>query len=341
MKDREFLLIVTLVTLTLIVTNFSLFVKSLASGSFLNPLIKQAAQQLKLEGARKKEQEFWSRLKEVDSDSLSAKIATINLQNYPNRKAQQLPSKPQPPKHKLTPKPSHHPSPAKIKLERPYTRFLFVGDSIMLDVGSQLQYQLRNNYKIADTKLDYKVSSGLNRIDYYDWYARTENLINSYKPDVLVVMFGGNDNQDITDFEGHYRVRLSNEWKTAYRERVEKYAKLVSASSVRKVYWIGQPISSRTRYNQAFSAFNTIYNEVSQSYPKIKFVSTWEKFSIAGRFTPVVADRSGRRASVKVSDAIHFTTHGAKIVSELVIARMVQDQILTSLEKPKTSVSQR
>ena len=44
MKDREFLLLVCLVSLTLIFFNFSLFLKSIASSSFLQPPLKQAAQ---------------------------------------------------------------------------------------------------------------------------------------------------------------------------------------------------------------------------------------------------------------------------------------------------------
>jgi hypothetical protein len=116
----------------------------------------------------------------------------------------------------------------------------------MFDLGIKLQYTLKQKYNIADTKIDYKVSSGLNRIDYYDWYARTRKIINDYQPDVVIVLFGANDTQDITDFQGKSRVILSKEWQKADQERVEKYAKLLNSSSVRKVYWIGQSISNKS-----------------------------------------------------------------------------------------------
>ena len=73
MKDRDFLLIVSLVTLTLIFSNFSLFLKSLASSKLVSPQIQQAVSQLKIEGIRKNEQEFWSRIKEVNLDRVNTK----------------------------------------------------------------------------------------------------------------------------------------------------------------------------------------------------------------------------------------------------------------------------
>jgi len=329
MKDREFLLLVCLVSLTLIFSNFSLFLKSLASSSFLQPPIKQAAQQLKLEGFRQTEQAFWNQIKDVNLDQLSSptEVATLNnLAVSPQPKP--LAS---PPAKKPISSPPLKPKP---QVEKPYTRFLFVGDSIMFDLGIKLQSSLRKTYKISNTKLDYKVSSGLNRIDYYNWYNRTTTLLKSYKPDVIVVLFGGNDGQDITDKNGRYRRLFTKEWEKAYQERVERYAKLLSVSSVRKVYWVGQPMSRQSRYNRIFSQLNKIYQNVSQSHTKIEYISTWETFASGGKYVAVVADKSGKRRSVKINDGVHFTSHGANIISDVVLEQMKKDKIIMLKPKP-------
>lgn len=331
MKDREFLLLVCLVTGTLIFSNFSLFLKSIASSSFLQPPLKQAAQQLKLEGFRQTEQAFWNRLKEVNLDELSTPTEVANVESVVISPQPQSVSPPSP---QTTVKPVLSPSPPPSKPEKPYTRFLMVGDSIMFDLGVKIQSSLKNKYQLKTVKLDYKVSTGLNRIDYYNWYTRTSTLIKSYQPDVMVVLFGGNDNQDITDFQGKYRRISTEQWKQAYRQRVERYAKLVSDSSVRKVYWVGQPMSRKTRYNKFFNSVNQIYREVSLSYPKIEYISTWETFSTQGKYTAVVADQSGKRGSVKASDGVHFTSHGAKIISEIVLEQMRKDQIIKPISSP-------
>lgn len=320
MRDREILLIVTSVILTLIFSNLSLFLKSFSSTPFASPEIKQAARQLELDGFRKSEQDFWSKIKDINFDSIPKKSETSAV------KTETKPAAP-------PPKPAKKPTPAKPKLTVPYRKFLFIGDSVMFDLGTELQYTLKEKYNIADTKIDYKVSSGLNRIDYYDWYARTSEIIKDYRPDVVIVLFGGNDTQDITDSQGKYRAILTPEWQQAYRERVEKYAKLLDSSSVRKVYWVGQSISNKSSYIKAFPIMNDIYKTASKSSSKIEFISTWDTFAEAGKFVPVVADKSGKRGYVKIYDGVHFTPHGAGIISDLILDQMAKDKILKAPKK--------
>jgi hypothetical protein len=333
MKDRDFLLLANSVILTLIVTNFPVFLKSLGASPLGSVEVRQASQQIKFNGFRKVEQEFWSSIKEVDFDKVERKSDLVEAAEKQIIKAVNKTPKPvenvKPKLQRVKANPKINKQPlAKPQPEKPYTKFLFIGDSIMFDLGTQIQYTLNQEYNVKDTKLAYKVSSGLNRIDYYDWYSHTTDILSDYKPDVLVVMFGGNDNQDIRDFQGKYRVSLSDEWKKAYRERVDKYAKIVSQSSLRKVYWVGQPISRNARYNKFFTALNEIYRDVSKSYPKIQYISTWERFSVDGNFAPILADKSGKKAYVKNSDAVHFTYHGAKIASEIVIDKLAFDKII-------------
>ncbi len=320
MRDRETLLIVTSVILTLIFSNLSLFLKSFSSTPFASPEIKQAARQIEIDGFRKSEQDFWSKIKDINFDTIPKKS-----DNSPVKTATQSTVLPQKPAKKTTA--------AKPKLTVPYRKFLFIGDSVMFDLGTQLQYSLKEKYNIADTKIDYKVSSGLNRIDYYDWYARTSQIIKDYRPDVVILLFGGNDTQDITDSQGKYRAILTPEWQQAYQERVQKYAKLLDSSSVRKVYWVGQSISNKSSYIKAFPIMNDIYKTASKSSSKIEFISTWDRFAEAGKFVPVVADKLGKRGYVKVNDGVHFTSHGAQIISDVIVDEMAKDKILKAPKK--------
>ena len=315
MRDKEILLIATSVILTLIFTNLSLFLKSFSSTPFASSEIKQAARQIEMDGFRKSEQDFWSKIKDIDFDKTPSKSAKAEQKSAIQAKKEIV-------------KPAKKPIVAKSKLTKPYRKFLFIGDSVMLDLGTQLQYTLKEKYNIADTKLDYKVSSGLNRIDYYDWYARTRELINDYQPDVIIVLFGGNDTQDINDYQGKYREIMTKEWQKAYQERVDKYAELLKYSSVQKVYWVGQSISNKSFYLNQFPVMNDIYKKASKVSGRIQFISTWDTFAEGGQFTPVVADKSGKRGYVKVNDGLHFTSHGAQIISDLIIDKMATDKVL-------------
>jgi len=319
MRDQEILLIATSVILTLIFTNLSLFLKSFSSSPFASPEIKQAARQMETDSFRKSEQDFWSKIKDIDFDKASPKSASSAVKTE---------QKPAIQANKATAKIAKKLSPPKPKLTRLYRKFLFIGDSVMLDLGTQLQYTLKEKYNITDTKIDYKVSSGLNRIDYYDWYARTRELINDYQPDVIIVLFGGNDTQDINDYQGKYRVIMTKEWQKAYQERVDKYAELLKYSSVQKVYWVGQSISNKSSYLNQFPVMNDIYKKASKVSGRIQFISTWDTFAERGQFTPVVADKSGKRGYVKVNDGLHFTSHGAQIISDLIVDKMATDKVL-------------
>ncbi|MEG4812957.1 DUF459 domain-containing protein [Microcoleus sp. K5-D4] len=328
MKDREFLLIVTSVILTLIFSNLSLFLKSFASTPFASAEIKQAARQIEIDGFRKSEQNFWSQIKDINFDSLPKEPEIPPVQT--ETKAAVEPPKPA---NAKKPTPAKKTTPVKPKLTRPYRRFLFIGDSVMFDLGIQLQYTLKKKYNIADTKIDYKVSTGLNRIDYYDWYARTRQVLNNYQPDVVIVLFGANDRQNIIDSQGKGWKVMTKEWQKAYQERVERYVNLLDASSVRKVYWVGQSMPNKSSYIKVFPIMNDIYKNASKSSAKIEFVSTWDTFAPGGRFVPVVANKSGKRGYVKNNDGLHFTSHGAQIISDLLVDQMVSDKILKAPTK--------
>jgi len=326
LKDGKFLLITCAVIITLIWIDYPWFLKSLVSQNIANQKIKQAAEDIKIEGIRKQEQNFWNNIKEVNSEPEDT------LPEIPIEKTENSPSKPTTKTTKII---------KSNKPEKPYRKFLFIGDSIIYEIAIATQNTLLAKYNIKSTKLDYKISTGLNRIDYYNWYDRTSKLLKTYQPDVLIVMFGGNDDQDIKDFNGKYSTALSEPWKKAYQQRVEKYAKLINTSSVRKIYWIGQPITSKSRYNTFFPIFNKIYKQVSQNYPKIQFISTWELLSTNDKFVPILPNKIGKKGYIKTADGVHFTPHGASIVVDKLIQQMEKDKILKTPPQKKPTPPQK
>ena len=59
---------------------------------------------------------------------------------------------------------------------------------------------------MVDVTLDYKVSTGLARPDFFDWPARFAEEIPNVNPGIVVVTFGGNDAQGLTDKSGTFIV---------------------------------------------------------------------------------------------------------------------------------------
>jgi hypothetical protein len=69
-----------------------------------------------------------------------------------------------------------------------------------------------------------KSATGLARPDFFDWYDEGPKQVEFRKPDLVIVVMGGNDGQDIPPWKGSDRVRWdSDEWPAAYRGRGDPF----------------------------------------------------------------------------------------------------------------------
>lgn len=195
---------------------------------------------------------------------------------------------------------------------------LIIGDSLILHgFGPQLEKDLSSLDKVKVIR-EGQYNTGLNRINYFDWYKETSQLLEKNKLDYLVVMFGSNDGQAIKTKDGKSIQLYAPGWEDGYRERVKDFMDLVSPK-VNKVFWIGQPIPGNKDFNKKFTLFNRIYEEESKNYSNIIYINTWDRFAINGKFSQLVANDAGLIGAVKENDGVHLTIHGSKILSNFVV----------------------
>jgi len=203
----------------------------------------------------------------------------------------------------------------------PPLKFLTIGDSMMLvGFGPALENMLIS-YNVVGVMRDGMYSTGLNRIDYFDWYSYTDQLINQYNPDVIVVMFGANDGQGILDTDGTAYNLYTPEWERVYHDRVNRYLALFS-DRVKIIYWVGHPITDSPDFQPKFLVMNSIYQSECAKYDNVVYIDTWDVFAQDGQPLSVVADSSGLSQIVKQSDGVHVTDHGGKILAEFVFNKM-------------------
>ncbi len=210
-----------------------------------------------------------------------------------------------------------------IKMSPPLN-FLIVGDSLVIQSFGVLTEQKLFSYEGVDVYREGHYSTGLNRIDYYDWYAKTQELIDSFEPDVLIIFIGSNDGQGIVAYDGAVHKWPSPGWDVAYRERIHKYMEDFSPQ-VSKLYWIGHPVPKTDNFNLKFTKMNEIYSSESLNFDNIVFINSWDRFTVNGVYSPTVADDSGLSQYVKSSDGVHLTPHGGKILTELLFTYMEKD----------------
>ena len=219
------------------------------------------------------------------------------------------------------------PPPADVKVEPP-VKFLLVGDSMMLvGFGPALENTLLE-YKDVSVIREGQYSTGLNRIDYYDWFTKTDELIAEHKPDVLIVMFGGNDGQGIRDREGKAHELGTASWSEVYSQRVNVYLTRVSPK-VKKIYWVGHPIPSTDNFMKKFSAMNPVFKAESAKFPNAVYVDSWDRFAVGGKYSQTIPDDDGLYQIAKQSDGVHVTDFGGKILTGVVMKEILKDVEIT------------
>jgi uncharacterized protein len=206
---------------------------------------------------------------------------------------------------------------------------LIVGDS---DAGTFFPYlqRLLDDTGIVDAEVDYVVSSGLARPDFHDWPAHLRESMTSTDPDIVVVTFGGNDAQGITEpcenGAGTCGLNVvvaqpseSNaaEWTEEYARRVSEVLDILLADKDRRVIWVGIPNAADPAFTERLRIQDQAVRQALQGYDNVVFVDTWERFDgrNGGIAELVVDPRDGRAKPVRQSDGFHLNADGAEILA--------------------------
>jgi lysophospholipase L1-like esterase len=200
---------------------------------------------------------------------------------------------------------NHHPS-----VKDPL-RVLVVGDSLGIDLGDVLVNDLSATGVIQAT-LDGQVSTGLTRPDYFDWPAELADDLPRYTPQVIVIMMGANDAQDLP---GPPDVPFGTPtWDNTYRERVSDFMAEATSRGAR-VIWVGMPPMQNPGLSAAMQQINGLVQEVAKKYTAVDFVASWTVLGTPdGQFAPYLVE-GGQEVNVREPDGTHIAPGGAQVLS--------------------------
>ncbi len=206
-------------------------------------------------------------------------------------------------------------------------RVLIAGDSDAGTFGPYLE-TLLSDTGIVTTSLDYKVSSGLARPDFYDWPAHFREAIPPALPDIVIVTFGGNDTQGLTDGVGadgtpNFIIDVPTgdaahdaDWRAEYGRRVGEVMDFLSADG-RKLIWVGIPNDDNPDVTARLAVQNEVVMEQAAARQQVVFIDTWKRFSgRSGNWAEYVVDpRDGQAKDVRADDGFHLNQVGAEILA--------------------------
>lgn len=219
-------------------------------------------------------------------------------------------SKPPPAVHKPQPQqPSSPPVVAvEVKPKDPKARkVLVIGDYLAGGLAWGLDQEFADEPKLAVIDKS-KDSSGLVRDDYYDWNKALPDILNTEKPDLVVVLLGVNDRQQMRN--GNQRVAIgSDTWEKTYAQRVEGIVDTLKVYG-RPFFWISAPPMRAGSTAGDSTYLNGIYK------PRVDaaggtFVDVWNGFTNAdGQYIGWGPDKDGQVRQLRTTDGINFTSAG-------------------------------
>jgi uncharacterized protein len=201
---------------------------------------------------------------------------------------------------------------------------LIAGDSDAGTFGPYLDTLLAAT-GVVTTQLDYKVSSGLSRPDFYDWPSHLRETVPLTNPDIVVVTFGGNDAQGLsTPGTLNFIVDTPTgeaggdvEWRAEYGKRVGEVMDYLSADG-RTLIWVGIPNAQDPDFTRRLAVQNEVVVAEAAKRPQVVFIDTWRRFSGRnGNWAEFVIDpRDGQGKDVRSDiDGFHLNETGAEILA--------------------------
>lgn len=161
-------------------------------------------------------------------------------------------------------------------------------------------------------------STGLARLDYFDWLEKTRTLVASFQPDLVLAQLGGNDGQAITRPSGGVVAAIhSRKWESRYEGRMLEFVQVVSKQGAKLVY-LGMPIPReevmRRRMAHANRASKTAVEAAGERY-----LSTWELTAseTGGYLTKMMI--GDRERGLRAADGFHLSTVGSGYVAGRII----------------------
>jgi uncharacterized protein len=207
-------------------------------------------------------------------------------------------------------------------------RVWMAGDSLMGTVSESFAALTKSNRDITVTN-DVQIGTGLARPDVYDWPAVVSQEMANANPDVVVFMFGANDDQDMQS-GGHRVVLGTDAWRQEYARRVNQMMAL-AATGHRQVIWLGVPAVKRPRLNHTKDVMNAAVITEAALYPAVTFVDAGPILDGPGAsYVTYLTNAAGQPVKVRESDGVHFTLAGANRLTPMILTPIKQRWGLTS-----------
>ena len=184
-------------------------------------------------------------------------------------------------------------------------KILVLGDSLSTFVGQQMAAQLADS-KVADVKSVWRNGTGLTNPAFYNWEAGARSAVREQQPDVVVMLVGGNERNQMT-LRGKTLVPGTPEWQAEYERRARVVMRAMMQEGAQRVFWSGPPTARDPEWNAVYADVNDALATAAATVPGVTYVDLYDES------TPFAMEATidGERVVARQRDGIHWTYPGS------------------------------
>ncbi|MDC0673285.1 SGNH/GDSL hydrolase family protein [Nannocystis radixulma] len=206
-------------------------------------------------------------------------------------------------------------------------KVLVLGDSLAATgFGAMLEKRLDEHPDIECFRKA-KSATGLARPDFYDWESEAKKAVDQRKPDLVVIIMGGNDGQDLTSKTGKGKrvAWKSDGWNDAYKARVADFLSEISADG-RKVLWLGLPRTGTTSFEQKLTTIREVQSQALADFGTAGVYLDTTPFitTDAGELIDSATIGKRKAQALREEDGIHFTMAGSEFFADKVYPEVLK-----------------
>lgn len=175
---------------------------------------------------------------------------------------------------------------------------------------------------VDNTCYFWKISTGLCRLDYFDWLGKLQQIMATTHPQLMLFMLGGNDAQMLIGADGTASglTPFSQAWNAGYAARVSQAMDIMTSGGGYLV-WVGLPIMLDTNeypgYNANMQQLNAIFKAEAASHSHVVYLDAYALTSDAnGQWAEYLPDIHGVVQQMRVPEGVHLTEQGGEFLAQ-------------------------
>ena len=204
-------------------------------------------------------------------------------------------------------------------------RVLLVGDSIGEDLDGPLLNDLTATGVIVVNSFG-KESTGLTRLDYFNWIAELKGLVYQDHPNIVIGMMGANDSQSFLNPEMRFG---STAWRARYLHNVGQFFSIGKENGA-KMFWVSVPIIQDPGRNREWNLVRHLQEKAAHQH-HVYYLDSDLTLAPNGHYAAYLPV-GGQLALVRTpQDGVHLTPAGGALLAQAVMIDLKKTLRLSDL----------